>query len=90
MWAVSAGALDDDSALRIVRHIFYDHKGDFYETADEAPRQGSVEFTAKVLLSLKKQHGDEVAQMALAQLREHSGEEFAREVEKALNSSQGG
>lgn len=38
--AISAGALDAPTGLKMVRHVFVDDAGDYYEIADALPRHG--------------------------------------------------
>jgi hypothetical protein len=34
-----AGSLDKPTGLKLVRHIFADHAGDYYQIPDDEPRQ---------------------------------------------------
>ena len=83
-WVVLAGAIDDDGALSIKEHIFIDDKAAFYELADDAPRQTGAMFTARVMVGMAEKYGEDALTQAMAQLREHSGESHAAEVEKHI------
>ena len=86
-WGISAGALDNADALKISGHIFVDDKADFYDFADDAPRQTGAQHTAKVLSDLAKQFGDDFLQDALKKSRAFHGDKFADQVEKLIADS---
>ena len=84
LWAISAGALNDDEGLIIARHIFIDDKAGFYELADKAPQHTGAEWVAQTLAVLEKQFGSDFLTDALAKVREHNGDAFADEIEQLL------
>ncbi len=83
-WAVSVGALDDQGALKIDKHIFIDHKADFYALADDAERLTGAQFMAHTLFQLSQQFGEDFLENALAQSGQHENEEFAGEVRRLI------
>lgn len=46
-YGVSAGTIDDQSALKITGHIFIDFKPPYYDFNDDSPRQTEEEFLAQ-------------------------------------------
>ncbi|MCH9704815.1 MAG: GFA family protein [Proteobacteria bacterium] len=83
-WAVSVGALEEENALTLSKHIFYDDKAAFYHFTDDAPKKTGAEFTAKIMRALGEEHGATAQKQALAQCRLSKGDVFTDEVEKFL------
>ena len=81
---VSVGALDDSVKLKIGGHIFVDHGGNFYDLSDGTPESSGAQYAAKMMTQLSGQYGDEFLSGAIAQMRAHSGDAFADEVENLL------
>ena len=88
-WMIAVGALDDKALnnLKIVNHIYIDDKPDFYDFADDAPRQTGAEFTAQTLAALAHKFGNDFLQDALQQSRDFHGEKFTAEVEKLISQN---
>ena len=84
---VAVGALDDERALTIHKHIFIDDKASFYEFADDAPRKTGAEHTAEVLITLTKRYGEDFLKTAIEQARAHNGDAYADEVRRLTDKT---
>ena len=85
-WVVSIGALEDESSLKLSRHIYIDEKSSFYNLSDEAPKQTGLEFAVETMEMLGSQFGEEFLSKALKQMRSYSGDAFTDKVERLINS----
>ena len=85
-WGVSIGALEDESGLKLTRHIYIDDASPFYNFSDEAPRLTSAECTARMMGEMSMRYGDDFIKDVLMKIRAHSGDGFADEVEQLMKS----
>ena len=85
-WGVSVGALEDESALKLSRHIHVDGES-FYSFSDNTPRETGVESTARIMRELSGQVSADVLAEVLGQMRAYSGDVFADKVEQLLNTT---
>ena len=84
LWAISAGALDDEGGLTIAYHIFFEDKAGFYELADKATRHTGAEWIAQKLAELEEKFGSAFLEDALAKARKHNGDAFAEDIKRLL------